>query len=96
MLGLCTVVPVGLVSLDGVVAAGRDTVVGLDSEPLTEDEFGLAGLEDPAVVVFLDGVDVGLLVVDLVVEVDLEVVVDDDLDVVEPLFPLLVCAKASD
>ena len=93
--GLLTVPEVGFVDGPDV---GRDTeVLGLctigrddDVDVDVEIEFGLAGFEERVVVVFLDGVDVDLVVVDL------EVVVDVDLDGVEPLFPLLVCAKASD
>ena len=93
--GLLTVPEVGFVDgpdvgrdteVLGLCTVGRDDDVDVD----VEIEFGLAGLEERVVVVFLDGVDVDLVVVDL------EVVVDVDLDGVEPLFPLLVCAKASD
>ena len=93
--GLLTVPAVGFVDgpdvgrdteVLGLCTVGRDDDVDVD----VEIEFGLAGLEERVVVVFLDGVDVDLVVVDL------EVVVDVDLDGVEPLFPLLVCAKASD
>lgn len=93
--GLLTVPEVGFVDgpdvgrdteVLGLCTVGRDDDVDVD----VEIEFGLAGFEERVVVVFLDGVDVDLVVVDL------EVVVDVDLDGVEPLFPLLVCAKASD
>ena len=93
--GLLTVPEVGFVDgpdvgrdteVLGLCTVGRDDDVDVD----VEIEFGLAGLEERVVVVFLDGVDVDLVVVDL------EVVVDVDLDGVEPLFPLLVCAKALD
>ena len=93
--GLLTVPVVGFVDgpdvgrdteVLGLCTVGRDDDVDVD----VEIEFGLAGFEERVVVVFLDGVDVDLVVVDL------EVVVDVDLDGVEPLFPLLVCAKASD
>ena len=93
--GLLTVPEVGFVDgpdvgrdteVLGLCTVGRDDDVDVD----VEIEFGLAGLEERVAVVFLDGVDVDLVVVDL------EVVVDVDLDGVEPLFPLLVCAKASD
>ena len=95
--GLLTVPEVGFVDgpdvgrdteVLGLCTVGRDDDVDVD----VEIEFGLAGFEERVVVVFLDGVDVDLVVV----VVDLEVVVDVDLDGVEPLFPLLVCAKASD
>ena len=80
-----------------VLTAGREAV--FDSELLTEDGFALIGLEDFEVETVDLDVDVDT---DLEVEVDLEVVVvlevvdGVDLDGVEALPPLRVCAKASD
>ena len=69
-----------LLSVD-LLTAGR--VDGLDSEPLIEDEPGLDVLEDLDTVDFDDPLDVVR---------DVDTVLDD----VEPVVPLLVCAKASD
>lgn len=82
-----------------VLTAGREAV--FDSELLTEDGFALIGFEDFEVETVDLDVDVDVDT-DLEVEVDLEVVVvlevvdGVDLDGVEALPPLRVCAKASD
>jgi hypothetical protein len=90
------VVPAGLpgfLSVE-VLTAGRETV--FDSELLTEDGFAFTGLEVEIVDFDFDVDVVALEVVVLDVVVVLEVVDDVDLDGVEPLPPLRVCAKASD